>query len=253
MHISFPYGSKSASAGRRFPLDGVWMLEPRKAADRAQPGEQPGPLDAHTFAEVVANAPLVAIDLIIESQEGEVLLGLRRNPPAQGCWFVPGGRIRKGETLDGAFARITLEELGQAYGRSQARFIDVFEHFYDTNFRGTAGETTHYVVHAYRLRVDREALRLPAQQHSQYAWMTPQGALTRADVHPYTQAYFNIGQTNFKDAAATQPDAGTQRSTAPANSATSATSPTSATSADSGNPAIPAKSADSIPLQRSED
>ena len=40
------------------------------------------------------------------------LTGLRSNPPAQGAWFVPGGRIRKNEPLALALDRIAREELG---------------------------------------------------------------------------------------------------------------------------------------------
>src|SRR5438445_9092197 len=91
-------------------------------------------LDAHTFATVVAHAPLVAVDLIIEDAQGAVLLGLRNNPPAKGYWFVPGGRIRKDETLNTAFARITQAELGPHAPMTQGSCIGVYEHFYDTNF-----------------------------------------------------------------------------------------------------------------------
>ena len=38
---------------------------------------------------VIRHAPLVAIDLIIRNARGEVLLGLRKNEPAKGCYFVP--------------------------------------------------------------------------------------------------------------------------------------------------------------------
>jgi colanic acid biosynthesis protein WcaH len=191
----YPYGGNAAFSARRSALDGIWMRESAKG-ECADESDAPL-LDAETFADIVANAPLIAFDLIVEDREGQALLGLRRNPPAQGYWFVPGGRIRKGETLDIAFSRITCEELGEPIARSKARFIDVFEHFYDTNFRGTAGAATHYVVHAYRLRLDRDALRLPAQQHSRYTWMSPEQARQRADVHPYTQAYFR--QARFQD------------------------------------------------------
>ena len=47
------------------------------------------------FATVVRSAPLVAIDLIVENARGEYLFGQRINRPAQGYWFVPGGRVQK--------------------------------------------------------------------------------------------------------------------------------------------------------------
>jgi colanic acid biosynthesis protein WcaH len=158
--------------------------------DEASGAKTSAPLAAETFASVVANTPLVSIDLIVEDGQGTVLLGLRNNPPASGWWFVPGGRIRKDETLDDAFARITQVELGLCGQRSRSRLVGVYEHFYDTNFTGTTGATTHYVVLAYRLRLERQLLQLPHQQHSQYMWMHPDRIVQHPHVHSYTQAYF---------------------------------------------------------------
>jgi colanic acid biosynthesis protein WcaH len=50
------------------------------------------------FKDLIENAPLVSIDLIVRQREG-ILLGKRVNRPAQGFWFVPGGRVYKNESL----------------------------------------------------------------------------------------------------------------------------------------------------------
>jgi colanic acid biosynthesis protein WcaH len=149
------------------------------------------PLPKDLFATVVANAPLVAIDLIVQNHQGAVLLGLRNNPPAQGCWFVPGGRIRKGESLDTAFARIAKDELELQAQRSEHPSAGVYEHFYDVDFNGTKHASTHYIVLAYRLRIAPELL-LPHHQHSRFQWMQPDRILQHPDVHPYTKAYFEL-------------------------------------------------------------
>lgn len=57
-----------------------------------------GWLDVTTFETVVASAPLISIDLLVENEQGQYLLGLRKNRPAQGYWFVPGGRVQKNES-----------------------------------------------------------------------------------------------------------------------------------------------------------
>ncbi|MBW8834431.1 MAG: NUDIX domain-containing protein, partial [Burkholderia sp.] len=89
------------------------------------------------FLDVVRLTPLVAIDLLVRDADGRVLLGHRRNRPARGTWFVPGGRILKDETLDAAFSRIADAELGIAkLARSSARFEGVVEHHYSDNFAG---------------------------------------------------------------------------------------------------------------------
>jgi NUDIX domain len=41
-----------------------------------------------------------------------VLVVLRTNEPAKGVYFIPGGRIRKTETVENAFMRILKNETG---------------------------------------------------------------------------------------------------------------------------------------------
>ena len=149
-----------------------------------------GLLPADTFATVVAHAPLVSIDLIVEDGQRRILLGCRRNPPAKDYWFVPGGRVRKHETLDSAFLRLTEEELGITLKREDAVFQGVYEHFYDSDFSGEANRSTHYVVLAYRLRLPAISDALPPQQHSEYQWIEEDRIADLPSVHPYTQAYF---------------------------------------------------------------
>ena len=60
-------------------------------------------LNHDDFVEVVKKTPLVSIDLIVENDRNEVLLGFRKNEPAKNYWFVPGGRILKNERIAEAF------------------------------------------------------------------------------------------------------------------------------------------------------
>ncbi|WP_322010114.1 GDP-mannose mannosyl hydrolase [Paraburkholderia sp. J12] len=143
------------------------------------------------FLDVVRLAPLVAIDLIVEDAEGRVLVGRRRNRPARGTWFVPGGRILKDERLDGAFTRIVETELGiAAVQRTAARFCGVYEHLYPDNFAAENGIGTHYVVLAYALTLDSTVPVGRFDQHSQYAWLAPEELLARDDVHENAKNYF---------------------------------------------------------------
>jgi len=147
-------------------------------------------LSKEEFVWVVARTPLVSIDLIVPDGQGRVLLGMRRNPPAQGTWFVPGGRILKDEPLDAAFRRITRSELGVEVARNQATFRGVYEHFHPDNFAGQPGITTHYVVLAYELPAGIVQGTLPQDQHTAYRWWTVSELLAHPQVHPYTKAYF---------------------------------------------------------------
>ncbi|CAB3753887.1 GDP-mannose mannosyl hydrolase [Paraburkholderia solisilvae] len=143
------------------------------------------------FLSVVSNTPLIALDLILPDEQGRYLLGRRVNRPAQGAWFVPGGRVRKDERLDDAFARLAREELGlHGVDRSGAELIGVYEHFYDDNFSGKDGISTHYVVLGYRFRLPQRPPHLPLDQHSDYRWASAEDIARDEAVHENSRAYF---------------------------------------------------------------
>ncbi|MBV1776602.1 GDP-mannose mannosyl hydrolase [Burkholderiaceae bacterium DAT-1] len=143
--------------------------------------------------QVVASTPLVSIDLIVKNEQGHVLLGMRNNEPAAGYWFVPGGCIRKNETLDEAFTRISEAELGVRLHRRDFPFYGAYEHFYDTNAGKLPGFGTHYVVLAHEVVVDSAILKLPEQdQHADWRWATPADILADESVHFHSQQYFSV-------------------------------------------------------------
>ncbi len=150
-------------------------------------------LTKQQFAQVINHTPLVSLDLLVENTRGEFLLGLRNNRPARGCWFVPGGRIFKGESLAKAFERLTLTELGRAIPLRQARHHGLYEHFYSDNVfadeQDYADISTHYVVNAFQLTLPA-GFDLPSQQHSEWRWLTAQQILLDEQVHTHTKWYF---------------------------------------------------------------
>jgi len=117
-----------------------------------------------------------------------LLIGLRKNKPAQGTWFVPGGVIRKDERIAEAFKRITHAELGTAVPISAGRFLNVFEHFYSDNAFGEPDFGTHYVVLAYSLGLDAD-ISLPKEQHSTYRWAVDDEIVADPLVHENAKAY----------------------------------------------------------------
>lgn len=141
------------------------------------------------FRFIVANTPLFSIDLVVEDEKGNILLGKRVNRPAQGFWFVPGGRILKHEKLDDAFLRLTQEELGiDSVPRSSARLLGLYEHLYEDSVFGDQPDT-HYIVAGYHIRLDRLKLALPKQQHSEYRWWSKEEMKSATEVHINTSAY----------------------------------------------------------------
>ena len=142
------------------------------------------------WLEVVERAPLISIDLIVQDSEDRVLLGWRTNEPARSTWFVPGGVIRKDEPLNEAFARIAKIELGLTLVRHNARFLGVYEHLYPGNFAEAPGISTHYIVLAHAIRVERLPIKPADAQHRELLGLKPMDLLAHPQVHENTKAYF---------------------------------------------------------------
>lgn len=147
-------------------------------------------LNTQDFSQVVRTTPLISIDLLIENERGEYLVGRRKNRPAQGYWFVPGGRVLKDENLSCAFTRLCEEELGYFFAISDGRFFGVWQHFYDDNF-SLSSFTTHYIVLCYCLKINTKEWSFPLEQHDTWRWMSSAELLTNKDVHENTRAYFD--------------------------------------------------------------
>ena len=146
------------------------------------------------FLHIIDNTPLVSIDLIIEDIQGKVLLGKRTNRPAQGYWFVPGGRIRKNETIADAITRISSTELGTDLTINDVQLFGAYDHIYEDNYLGEDGVNTHYVVLAYCLKlpgvIEVNVDSLEDDQHSEMRYWAKDTLLEADDVHPNTKAYF---------------------------------------------------------------
>ncbi len=152
-------------------------------------------LSSSDFSKIVANTPLISIDLCILNKR-KILVGKRINPPAKNFLFVPGGRIFKSELKHDAFKRILKNELGMALKKRQEEsIIDLgsYEHFYEDNFQDNKKFSTHYVVLAYLLNYD---LLTPIkrfkinEQHSEYLWIdVDEENLYKYNIHEYTLEY----------------------------------------------------------------
>jgi colanic acid biosynthesis protein WcaH len=145
-------------------------------------------LEKERFLQVIDATPLVSIDLLVFNERNEVLLGRRINKPAQGFWFVPGGRILKNERVAEALKRISLHEIGVSPSASE--LVGVYDHIYADNFADAAGINTHYVVIAFKFSLPSGASLAPDPQHSDLKWWRPSAILTSEEVHENTRAYF---------------------------------------------------------------
>jgi colanic acid biosynthesis protein WcaH len=153
-------------------------------------------LSAEEFKGVAQRTPLIALDLVAHNAEGRILVGKRRNSPAKGFWFVPGGRVFKDERLEVALGRVSLAELGVALTPERVRMIGAFDHIYPDNFFDEPGWGFHYIVLALRVLdpIEREP---PDVQHSEYRFVAPEELRGAEDVHPFTKSYFEENPFNL--------------------------------------------------------
>ncbi|WP_179878341.1 NUDIX domain-containing protein, partial [Vibrio cholerae] len=101
-------------------------------------------LEKEDFRGLVQHGVLFSIDLVVLDTQNQILVGERVNRPAQGYWFVPGGRVYKNETLIKAFERICLDELGQIFSYQDAKSLGLYDHFYNDSVFGD-DISTHYI------------------------------------------------------------------------------------------------------------
>ncbi|WP_027849700.1 GDP-mannose mannosyl hydrolase [Marinospirillum minutulum] len=145
-------------------------------------------LPIEEFSIIVDKTPLVSIDLLV-SYQNRYLLGKRSNAPAQGFWFVPGGRIFKNEKIDDALGRIAKKEIGIDLKEQETDFLGIYEHFYNNSFCSSE-ITTHYVVAAYHIIKEIDIKSLPNNEHESYKQFEVNEILNNEYVHQYTKNYF---------------------------------------------------------------
>jgi len=72
-------------------------------------------IEDETYRIILEKMPIPTVDGIV-LHEGQYLLLKRNNVPAKGQWWLPGGRVRKGESLEQAVKREVFEETGLKCG-----------------------------------------------------------------------------------------------------------------------------------------
>jgi colanic acid biosynthesis protein WcaH len=143
-------------------------------------------IPAAGWRTIVANVPIVSVDLLVRTDEG-LLFGKRTNEPAKGYWFPPGGRVQKGETRADAVHRVAREECGLDVELVES--LGAFEHIYETaDVPDVDGK--HYLANGYV--VDRVGGDLTLDdQHA-----TMQSFNSAPDpLHEYVAAYLEAATT----------------------------------------------------------
>lgn len=127
-----------------------------------------GWVDEELFKKFRELMPIASVD-VLAVHEGKLLLTLRNNEPGRDLWFVPGGRVRYGETLKEAATRKLEEETGLAATKVEKK--GAMSHFWPQ---------AHYVTTFFRADVEDDGVRLN-DEHRDHRWISE----STEDLHPY--------------------------------------------------------------------
>ena len=75
-------------------------------------GIRKGRIPEAFYKKICGAVPIFCVDVIAEDAYGKFLVVRRLNHPAQGKWWLPGGRVLKNEKVSHAAARKLKEETG---------------------------------------------------------------------------------------------------------------------------------------------
>ena len=118
------------------------------------------------YKDILEYLPIVTVDIIVWSPLG-FLMGKRKNPPMKDAWWVPGGRLLKGEQPEDAVHRKVREETGLEI--THIKFLG----FKNLLFGDSAfGPATHCVDLIYRAEVREVTDPTSDNQHSDLQWFS---------------------------------------------------------------------------------
>lgn len=140
-----------------------------------------------------------SMNLVVNDGTGAFLFLMRSNEPMKGRWWVPGGRIKNGETKEAAVRRLAHGELGLAEGDYDVLHVsdrhneEIFHvHHMDADHAkaryGDDIETVHYWGGVSYLRMKGGAAIELDSQSAGFEWFRE----IPADPHEYLLWYFRV-------------------------------------------------------------
>jgi colanic acid biosynthesis protein WcaH len=134
------------------------------------------------YNQIVELLPIASAEALIVISN-KLLFLKRKNEPAKGQWWFPGGRIRKGESIEEALKREVREETGLEI--SIVRLIDVYSRIFPER---------HDITIAYLCKCEEGNVVLN-EEHSEYALFDTMPG----DLHPFVLQ--TLRDSRWKEAA----------------------------------------------------
>ena len=89
-------------------------------------------LERSTYEEIVRKTVVCCVDIALRNAEGNYLVLRRGTHPAKGYWWLPGGRLLKGETFFAGAVRKAAQEAGVA-DATPIKTLGVWNTFFETS------------------------------------------------------------------------------------------------------------------------
>lgn len=141
------------------------------------------------YTQVHALLPIACVDIVLLTPDNGFLLVKRKMKPAQGQWWLVGGRVYKNETLEEAARRKVREEIGIELNRADHQ-LQKIGGGYETIFLEEPfghGKGTHTINTCFLARLAKEDLdSISIDQHH-----TKHKIFYEVDEqwHPYVKAF----------------------------------------------------------------
>lgn len=146
------------------------------------------------YTQILQSLPIPCVDLLVVNADLKILLVQRRNDPARGEWWFPGGRIWFGETRVDAVVRKLKEECGL-----QADAVHCLGTFDLMLERTDNGLLSHAITSLYRVGVQQTGSLHLDHQSDGAIWMTAEQWLQR-QLHPFIEKRLAAFARNDSDA-----------------------------------------------------
>ncbi len=130
------------------------------------------------YKEILEHVPIPCVDIVLKHRN-EFLMIKRTNPPMQGQWWLPGGRIFKGETMEQAAYRKLKEETNIETARIAKKLGPYETIFPDGPFGIKTG--VHSINVVFLMETDDVSKLKHDKNHSDQRWFSE----VDKDWHPY--------------------------------------------------------------------
>lgn len=124
------------------------------------------------FEKILRLIPIACVDLLVYNEHGDVLLVHRKNSPAKGEWWFPGGRVLHNEKRTDAALRKLFEECG-LHGEIEKE-IGTYDIFFESE-NSIIG--THSITTVFKIKVKGNNRAKIDHQSNDCAWKSTQNWL----------------------------------------------------------------------------